>query len=371
MFALTTVLGLTAAGCGFSSVDPDSSVSISGRALDASGKPLRDAHVLLIKQVDIGEVIFGSILTVGTLSTICFAPEPPAICDKARVTTTDSDGRYSFEVKGSDTQGSLGTEATLNVVFSGRSSKSSTTVSFVAKDNEVTVPDARTWDLAAKVSGGAGRIGLSWRPLSKAAGSKTSYSVQLYDADKGAVLWTQPADGSKAQVDPRLLEDRAGSVAVGATTELSGAHGAGQVRASYLSARIPVDASAGAPPSRERRCAPVVGATPTAGKLTTPCGETDGDLTEPARATAGAGKTVSGVVVDLGRSRPVGLVVARGFSGQFLVELSTDGTNFRTVATGFGQAYAVSPSGRPRARYVRLRSPVGLDESLSSEISVW
>jgi hypothetical protein len=76
-------------------------------------------------------------------------------------------------------------------------------------------------------------------------------------------------------------------------------------------------------------------------------------------------------VVDLGRIRPVSLVVARGFGGQFLVEVSTDGTTFGTVATGSGQAYAVRPDARPRARYVRLRSPVGLDESLSSEVSVW
>jgi len=370
VFVLATVLGLAAAGCGFSSVDPDSSVSISGRALEASGKPLAKTHVLLIRQADIGQVIFGSILTVGTLSTICFAPSPPAICDKARVATTDSDGRYHFEVKGSDTQGSLGTEATMNVVFSGRSSKTSTTVSFGAKDTSVTVPDARLWDLGAKASGG-GQIAVSWRPLSKGAGANTSYSAQLYDADTGSVLWSQPASGRRTTIDPRLLEDRKGLVAVSATTELSGGDGVGKVRASYLSARLPVAPSAGVPVSRGRPCAGLAGSAPTRTKVTSPCGATDGNLTEPAGLTTGGAKTVSGVVVDLGRIRPVNLVVARGFGGQFLVEVSTDGTNFTTVATGSGQAYAVRPDGGPRARYVRLRSPVGLDESLSSEVSVW
>ena len=369
VFVVVTVLGLAATGCGFSSVDPESTVSVSGRALDSSGKPLAHAKVLLIRQADIGQVIFGSILAVGTLSAICFAPHPPAICDKARTTTTDAEGRYRFAVKGSDTQGSLGTEATMNVVFSGGSAKSSTTVSFVAEDNTVDVPDTRLWDLAAKVSGGPGGIAVSWHPLAAKAGSKTAYSAQLYDADRGAVLWTQPASGRRSVIDPRLLEDRKGLVAVSASTTLSGGTGAGKVRASYLSARLPVGDTAGAPPSRGRPCAAVVESAPT--KVDGPCAETDGDLGEPARLTADAGKTVSGVVVDLGRARPISLVVARGFSGQFLVETSTDGTTFRSVATGFGQAYAVRPTGRPSARYVRLRSPTGLDESLSSEVSIW
>ena len=80
---------------------------------------------------------------------------------------------------------------------------------------------------------------------------------------------------------------------------------------------------------------------------------------------------VSGVVVDLGAPRPVSLVVARGFAGQVLVELSDDGRSWRTVATSSGSAVALSVPGRPSARFVRLRSPVGLDESLATEVSVW
>jgi hypothetical protein len=369
--ALITVLGLAVTGCGFSSVDPDSTVSISGRALDTSGAPLRNAHVLLMRQADIGQVIFGSILTVGTLTTICFAPDPPAICDRARTTTTDSDGRYHFELKGSDTHGSLGTEATMNVVFSDGPATNSTTVSFTAEDTEVTVPDARLWNLAARASQGSGRIRVSWRPLAKSAGAKADYSAQLYDAVTGAVLWTQPASSSRTEIDTRLLEDRQGAVAVSAGTPLTGGTGAGDVRASYLSPRVTLTASAGPPPSRGRPCTTVVGSAPTEGDRQNPCTETDGDLTTPAGLTAADGGPVTGVVVDLGRPRPLGLVVARGFSGQLLVEASADGKAYRTLATGSGSAYAVSPPGHPSARYVRLRSPVGLDESLSSEVSVW
>jgi hypothetical protein len=366
--AVVTVLGLAVAGCGFSSVDPNSPVSVSGRALDASGKPLSHAHVVLVRQADIGQVIFGSVLAVGTLSTICFAPDPPAICEKARTATTDADGRYHFEVKGSDTQGSLGTKATMNVVFSGRSSQTSTTVSFTAEDTSITVPDARLWDLAARVAGARDRIQLSWHPLPASAGSTTGYSVQLYDAHGGSVLWTQPASGGRADVDPRLLEDVRGTAAVSAGTELPGGSGAGKVRASYLSPRLPVPASAGAPPSRGRPCAPVVGPGATVEAFRA-CTETDGDLSRPARLSSRG--TVTGAAIDLGTSRPVSLVVVRGFSGQFLVETSRDGKTWQSVATGFGAAYAVKPPGRLSARYLRVRSPTGLDESLSTEISVW
>ncbi|RNM13036.1 hypothetical protein [Nocardioides pocheonensis] len=366
--AVVTVLGLAVAGCGFSSVDPHSSVSVSGRALDASGKPLAHAHVVLVRQADIGQVIFGSVLAVGTLSTICFAPDPPAICEKARTATTDADGRYRFELKGSDTQGSLGTKATMNVVFSGRSSQTSTTVSFTTEDTSVTVPDARLWNLGARISAQPGRVRLSWRPLPAPAGKGTGYSVQLSDVRSGAALWTQPASGSRADVDPRLLEDVHGAAAVSAGTDLPGGSGAGKVRASYLSPRLPVPGRAVAPPSRGRPCAPVIGAAGTVGAFGA-CAETDGDLSRPAGLSGGG--TVSGAAVDLGSPRALSLVVVRGFSGQFLVETSRDGTTWQSLATGFGSAYAVEPPGRTTARYLRVRSPTGLDESLSTEISVW
>ena len=43
---------------------------------------------------------------------------------------------------------------------------------------------------------------------------------------------------------------------------------------------------------------------------------------------------------------------------------------WRTVTTSSGTS-AVTVPGTPHARYVRLRSPVGLDESLSAEVSIW
>src|SRR5688572_20635981 len=117
--AVLVAICLTVIGCSASDVDPDATVRISGRALDAQGRPLSGAKVLLFKQADFGEIILGTTLAIGTLSTICLLPDPPAVCNKARTVTTDRDGAYEFELKGSDTQGTMGTESTLNVVFSG------------------------------------------------------------------------------------------------------------------------------------------------------------------------------------------------------------------------------------------------------------
>lgn len=363
------VLALAATGCSFSTVKANATVHVSGRALDATGRPLAHARVLLFKQADIGEVVFGGALVLGSFSTVCFLPHPPAICEKAHTTTTDANGRYAFTITGADTQGSLGTEATLDVVFAGANGRTSTTVSFGAKADTVALPDARLWNLGAHVAQSSGTIDVSWSPLPGAAGGHVTYSAQLYGG-QGTASWSQPASGGRASLDPRLLEDQAGTVAVGAGTELAGGSGTGTVRASYLSPRLAVHATAGAPPSRGRACAAVTGTAPVGHGAFTGCPATDGVFDRPARLSAG-GKVVTGVVVDLGRARPVGLVVARGFSGQFLVEISTDGTSYRTVATEAGSANAFSIPGAPVARFVRLRSPSGLDESLASEVSVW
>ena len=286
---LVAVLVLAVTGCTFSSVDPDEPIHISGRALNASGEPLASARVMLFKQADVGEVLLGTVLAIGTLSTVCLLPEPPAICRKARVTTTDAEGRYEFELKGSDTQGTLGTESTLNVVFSGPAAQGGTTVSFTAKDTEVRLPDARLCRAAPELTTGSGRIGLTWRPLPRGAGDDAAYSAQLYAGKAQTAFWSQPASGSAATIDARIMEDQSGSVAVSAGTTLSGGSGAGEVRASYLSARLPVEGTAGAPPSRGRPCGAVSGTARAVDGPLSSCAVTDGDLTAPARPTARIG----------------------------------------------------------------------------------
>lgn len=361
-------LSLTAAGCSFSSLDPDEQVTISGRALDARGRPLVDTSVLLFKQADLGEVVFGSVLVVGSLSTVCLLPDAPALCDDARTATTDADGRYRFELEGSDTQGTLGTESTLSVVFG---QESSTTVSFTVEDADVSLPDARLWNARPRVTQQGGGIEVAWSPLPRGAGDDAAYSAQLFEGRSPAPLWTEDASGGSADLDPRLLEDRSGAVAAGAGADLPDSDGADDVRASYLSRRLPVRGTAGAPPSRGRPCAAVTGTAPARDGRLSRCAATDGDLDEPARLRGRGSAVVVGTVVDLGSARPVDLVVARGFAGQVLLEVSADGRSWQTVATDSGAALAIDPPGEPTARFVRLRSPSGLDQSLAAELSVW
>jgi hypothetical protein len=102
-----------------------------------------------------------------------------------------------------------------------------------------------------------------------------------------------------------------------------------------------------------------------------PCGLTDGDLISPASLHAARAANVVGAVVDLGQARRIQLITVRGVAGQYVVELSTDGKNYITVSTGTESPAAVQPAGQPVARYVRVRSPGGLAESLMTEISVW
>lgn len=66
------------------------------------------------------------------------------------------------------------------------------------------------------------------------------------------------------------------------------------------------------------------------------CAATDGDLDQPARLRGKGVAAVTGVVVDLGTARGIDLVVARGFAGQVLVEVSADGRSFTTAATSPG-----------------------------------
>lgn len=367
--AVLAALSISAAACSFSSVDSDAPVHITGRALDSGGQGLAGTQVLLFKQADIGEVLFGAVLAVGSLSTVCFLPDPPALCRKARSATTDSAGNYEFDLTGKDTQGTLGTASTLNVVFAATDGTSSTTVSFVAEDEEISLPPARLWKSKPRVTTNAGSFQLRWSPLPAAAGANPTYSAQAYEGDQTSPLWTQSADGSSAEIDQRILEGAAGTVSASARTDLSGASGAGQVRASYLSKRLKVKSSSGTPASRGRPCAAVTGTAPARDARFTRCAATDGELNTPAHLKA-AGKTVTGVTVDLGSARQVDLVVARGFSGQVVVEVSEDGKTYRIVATSTGTV-AVDVPGSPRARFVRLRSPSGLDESLSAELSVW
>jgi hypothetical protein len=362
---LGTILLVTLVGCDFSHVKPQQTVVISGRALDATGAPLRHVQVRLYKEADLGEVMVGSALAVGSLGGVCLFSGAPAICHKGHVATTDAAGRYRFTVKGADTQGLIGDADTLDVVFAARGA--STTLRFKAQRARVRLPVARLWDAGLHVATRPGpALAASWHDLPAADGADATYTMQLLDPTRGVPLWSQPATAPHARLDARVLEDHAASAAVTARAELRDG-----VSAIYLSTQDPVRPTAGAPPSRHQPCLAVTGTTTLRTSRQTVCAATDGDLVSPARLVATDGKVVTGVVVVLPRARRISLVVARGLAGQVVVELSRNGRSYRRVGTGDASTVAVSPPGRPVARYVRVRSPSGLDESLLAELSAW
>jgi hypothetical protein len=251
---------------------------------------------------------------------------------------------------------------------SGGGRAASTTLRFKAQTTHVQLPTARLWSAGLHVRTSTGHrpaYETAWSDLPSKAGSDPTYSVQLLDPTNGLAVWSQTAGGTRTQIDARVAEDHATDAAVTARTKL------GDVDAIYLSARKPVQAIAGAPPSRNRPCAAVTGTRKLRTSKQSDCGATDGDLLSPARLTAANGKTVTGVVVDLGRPRRITLLVARGVAGTVVLEVSKNGRSFQRVAVASGPTIAIVPGGRPVARYVRVRSATGLGESLLYEVSAW
>ena len=367
------VAALVLSGCHFSKVDSTATVNVSGAAFAADGTPLVDAQVRIFTEADLADLLFGSVLALGTLGSICLLPDAPKVCDKAHTATTGPDGTFSVKLKGSDTQGLVGTEATLDAVVAPKDATATTpttTLSFTVKATTVQLPGARIWDAGARVSQTNSAIDLAWKPLPTSYGDSPSFSAQFYVPGQQAALWSQPGKDDAADIDPRLLEDQSSVAAAGADATLSGV-GTGTVRAHYLSARLPVRATADAPQSRHRPCAAVMGTATITTAAQAACGATDGNLISPARLTGTNGAVVTGAVIDLGKAAPIRLVAAHGIAGMTVVEISSDGVHFREVGILTDSPAALEPPGAPVARYVRVRAPSGLDESLLYEISVW
>ena len=367
------LLASAVSGCTFSKVDPNATVTISGTALDATGAPLAGAQVRVFTEADLADLILGGVVALGTLGSICLLPDAPTICHKGHTATTAADGTFSLRIKGSDTQGLIGTEATLDAVIASKnatSSDPSTTLSFTVKKTTVQLPAARLWNAGLKVSQSKDHIQLRWNALPSSYGSKAAFSANVYIPNQQAALWIQSAKGTAADIDPRVIEDINGTAAAGARTSLDGT-GTGTVHANYLSGRLPVRATAGAPPSRHRACDAVMGIANFTTATQASCGATDGNLVSPARLTGTKAAVVTGAVIDMGRPVHISLVDAHGIAGLTDVELSNDGKSYHQVGILADSLSSFSPPGDPVARYVRVRAPSGLDESLLYEISVW
>jgi len=363
---LVLVLALTLAGCESSQVDRAATVQVSGRILRADGSPAAGAAVGLEPRPSAGELLGSALLVPLTLFTACLADPPPEICRgrSVRRTTTAADGTYSFQLKGKDTQGFLGTAATLALTAevapaAGEVAGAAVTATFRVQTEQLQLHDLQLWQ--PKVTVGPGKVG--W----EARNGSTSYQV-LFEDSSARPVWSF-ADAKKAEVtfDPRVLEDTAGTLAV-SSSEKATAEGT-TVDILRRSARVEFRSAAGAPPSRGRPCS--VGRNVPS---TSPCPLTDGDFATrlppppPTTTTAGTTPTTAPApdvaTVDLGQSRNVTLVVVRGCACQ--IEGSADGKVWTALGRSTGDTAVALPRPAP-ARYVRL---TGSSTDLR-EVSVW
>ena len=320
---------------------------------------MTSTRVVLIKELDLGEVVGGLFITAASLGLACLADQPPALCLKnAHTATTDGGGAFSFSVKGGETQGSFGVASTMEVITrTPASAGPSALMEFNVQTTSLNLPDLRIWDPSTQWPSDDRP---SWQALPSSYGDSPSYSVELYDLH-GNQWWVTPSTHSGDTFESRILEDLNGSFDVAGR-----AHGAANgttVGYTYISTSRRVHGQAGPPPSRGAPCAPV-----TAGGIGTfnsSCWLTKGTLGGSSAVSGSA----TGFVIDLGHDSPLTLVVAKGCQVQCSVALSSDVTTWSEAGTLAGPYATTAITLNRLARYVRVSSAssaVGL-----RQVAVW
>jgi hypothetical protein len=364
---LFATLGATACGVEQSSLDANAQVTITGKALAADGRPLANAKVALIRELDMGQAIGGLFVTAVTLGIACLADHPPALCaNNSHTAPTRTDGTYSFSVRGADTQGSVGIASTMEVLVrvapgNGQAAGALALAEFKVQTSNVQVPDLRIWNPPVDLSTDR-RSARLIRPTLPASGYGTGAKYWLeFDNAKGRVAWVVGSLGADAAVDSRILEDLRGTAFVGARTTSSA--GGLAVAFTFVSGAIGFEGLAGPAPSRGASCAAVTAGASDAFK--TPCSLTSGDF--GGAYTSGAAPT--GVLIDLGEVRSIYLVVVRGCSGQCSIAAGADPSALRDAGSISGEYGALTVSPARSVRYVRVTGSQGV--SLMRQISVW
>jgi hypothetical protein len=352
-----------------SRVDRDAQITISGTVLEPDSTPLADRPVRLGSGIGDGDVAL-AILTVGLSCT------SGSCTGNVFDATTDGEGRYQLELKGSDTQSGVG-EA-LSELLSASAAPTGQQVSgaaisarFKVQVEDVRVPALRLVDPALTVDG-AEAVVARW-----STSAPGPYEL-TFETDEPVALWQVTTATGEATIDPRVLEDTSGRVVVAAgfEDEIEGS----DLAVRWRSPGVGYAAGAGPPPSRGRPCR-YVDAAGTTGPADAGCGLTDGNLvvedaassicppaTDEAATTTACTAPVAGIV-DLGGAVPAELIVVRGCPGGCAVDVSADGTTFRpvgAVADGYG---IVELDGQP-VTAVRVGLGTGTTGALR-EVSVW
>jgi len=361
--ALGVVALVTLGGCGDQSrVDPNAAVVVTGLVTDPGGAPAADRPVRLGTGVTVGDGAF-AVLTAGLSCTT------GACTGNVRDASTDATGRYTFTLKGADTQSTFGEAESVLVSASGsptadQVSGPMASARFQVQTEQVEPPRLELVDPALSIEATNG-VTARW-----ASPRPGPFELTFEDGEQVPVWLSRTAE-STVSVDPRLLEDTAGRVVVGGGSE--DAIEGSKVEMRWRSPGVPYAGGAGAPPSRGRPCR-YVDAADSVADGPRACGVTDGDLTSAvavppvcAAANDTQCEAATAVVIDLDPSVPAELVVVRGCEGACAVEVSADGTTFRSAGAA-SDAYGVVPLDGQALRAVR----VGLGTGFGlREVSVW
>ncbi len=337
---------------------PSDGVAIRGRVVDASGRPVPDATVVMTQEVSAIEAFATAITALTSFGLACVT----GICEvpygQGR---TDTRGEYVLF---------LAPATSAYTLTAGAGSSPTFTAPVSYRGRPLRLPDAVLWSPAPRLetSGNTARIRFAAAP--RRLGSVEGYATRI-GAGPFETVYASSDAHSGDTFDARLLEDATATLTV--TARVHGAFGvityAGERRVQGRSR----------PLSRGRTCLEY-------GKGSkvirhSACALTDGDLFaswKPRIADFACGSSnpcERSVSVDLGSVRQIRYVVARTCD-QFFDEItaSTDGRTWRTLLTrdpsrsGDGVC-AVEVSGT--ARYVRVTGPAGGFFTSRSEVSVF
>ena len=376
---LVTLAMLTVA-CTASRVDPKADIELSGSVQRAGGIPVAGSRLALSLEGDAGDVL----IAITTIGLACLDREAgPAICRRARMTSTRSNGGFRYDIKGKDTQSTFGYSAVLSISTAlprkeNETSGSSTTYRFHVQTEKLNLP-IRMWEpsLAAQTGSFGARVSFSRVPAglvpAQLGRGGQRYSVVFARGDE--VVWRLGGARSGMTFDPRVLEDSSGSMRVVASandlrvSESLGDEVAFTMRSGARAYESPMDP----PVSRDLGCSVV----DDHGKRypIAPCALTDGTFTKtfsPIICTGATGCVEprhSAAFIDLGRRVSASLVVVRGCDTTCRVETSLDGRTWRLGGVAQSNQAAFPFTRSVPARYVRVSGSPAV-EGLT-EISVW
>lgn len=349
----------TVAPGGEARLDPSGALPVSGRVLTPQGRPAPGVSVVVERD------------EYGLFPRLCLIGCTLNPCDVRIETVTGPDGRFTAGLCKR-----AGRE--LSVLVSSPGSTADVHLPVYWKGARTLLPVLRLWTPRVDFDRSSGTV--SWRHLpTRGYGALDRYEMgfrpSLPDGDFGDAVWFRFIAQPPEILDRRVLEDTAGEIFVTAYTKVRLRPPCRPscrrvFRPSFTSVGVPYEGP-GAPPSRGRPC--FVG--DPRGRRIDACYLTDGDFSRSGWDYAcsdqlGCGAEPRWVGVDLGASRRIELVVARGCDF-CRVSVSSDGRRWAEVRSSDWDdslsSVSVHALTRPRpVRYVRVTDPEHM-----IELSYW